>query len=882
MLAADDLREAWFGLANARLRLGEAASSATALATALSRHALLRGIESLADQVAAASGAPGWCGLATGGRLVLGAPAAARVTLALDGSALPARTRTLPDAAKSARQLDVAIDGRAVLGSPLDLAAMRRIEGLVEAHDGGLAGWAWHPADPDREPVLHLTAASGQRLAIRTLSGVPDIVGAGALARPRGFQIPAARLAGWRGPFAVCGPDGADLLGSPLDTGPLRPMAANPPLRRIPGRRPVVVVIAVDAENAATEACLKALLTPPGRGLRVLVIDDAPTELPLAALLDRVAGWRHVTPIRRPAMHGFAAGINAAIRANPGRDIVLLSPDAVASPGWLGRLRDAAYEAADIGSVTPLANDGAFVAYPGPPGTNKVPEAAQVDRLDRLAQSANGTATVAIPYGSAFCLYLRHDCLVATGMLRKDAFAQGAGAEEVADWCLRAGQAGWRHVAATGVFVGHGGAPPYAAARRFLAPRNQAVLDRLHPGRDALRAAWAAQDPLATARRRLDEHRWRPDRPRRRAGAPTVLLITHDAGGGVERHVAARCAALNEAGGRPLVLRPGRTPGDGRAALLGGPARDTYPNLVYALPSELSALAGRLRAERLAHIELHHLLGHDPAVLALLAVLGVPYDVHVHDYAWFCPRIALVGPTRRYCGEPAPDACEACVAIAGRAITEDIPVQALIDRSARLLRAARAVIAPSADAAARLRRHFRAVRPKVAPHDDDAALPAVIPLPAASSPLRRIVTVGAIGVEKGFDVLLGCARDAAARSLPLEFVIVGHTIDDATLLATGRSFVTGEFTAGEAASLIRAQRGVLGLLPSVWPETWCFALSDLWRAGLRVAAFDLGAQAERIRASGGRGIVLPLGLSPEAINNTLLAAIELSGHQCVV
>src|SRR5271166_923220 len=79
------------------------------------------------------------------------------------------------------------------------------------------------------------------------------------------------------------------------------------------GRPPGVVVIAVDAENAATEACLKALLTPPGRGLRVLVIDDAPTELPLAALLDRVAGWRHVTPIRRPAMHGFAAGINAAI-----------------------------------------------------------------------------------------------------------------------------------------------------------------------------------------------------------------------------------------------------------------------------------------------------------------------------------------------------------------------------------------------------------------------------------------------------------------------------------------------------------------------------------------------------------------------------------------
>ena len=126
------------------------------------------------------------------------------------------------------------------------------------------------------------------------------------------------------------------------------------------------------------------------------------------------------------------------------------------------------------------------------------------------------------------------------------------------------------------------------------------------------------------------------------------------------------------------------------------------------------------------------------------------------------------------------------------------------------------------------------------------------------------MTVGAIGIQKGFDVLLDCARDAASRRLPLEFVVVGHTIDDASLMSTGRVFVTGEFAAAEALPLIRAQHPTLALLPSIWPETWCFALSDLWQAGLRVAAFDLGAQAERIRASGGRGMLLPLGLSASA------------------
>jgi hypothetical protein len=43
-----------------------------------------------------------------------------------------------------------------------------------------------------------------------------------------------------------------------------------------------------------------------------------------------------------------------------------------------------------------------------------------------------------------------------------------------------------------------------------------------------------------------------------------------------------------------------------------------------------------------------------------------------------------------------------------------------------------------------------------------------------------------------------------------------------------------------------------------------------WRAGLQVAAFDIGAMAERIRATG-RGWVLPLGLPPASINNALLS-----------
>ena len=174
-------------------------------------------------------------------------------------------------------------------------------------------------------------------------------------------------------------------------------------------------------------------------------------------------------------------------------------------------------------------------------------------------------------------------------------------------------------------------------------------------------------------------------------------------------------------------------------------------------------------------------------------------------------------------------------------------------------------MAPSADCAARIRRHFPGVRPVVTPWEDDAA----IPPPPTPSRVGHVCVVGGIGVEKGYEVLLGCVRDAAARRLPLRYTVVGYTADDERLLAAGPVFITGQYAPAEVEGLIREQGADLALLPSIWPETWCFTLAQAWRAGLRAAVFDLGAPAERVRATGW-GHVLPLGLPPPALNDWLL------------
>jgi hypothetical protein len=175
-----------------------------------------------------------------------------------------------------------------------------------------------------------------------------------------------------------------------------------------------------------------------------------------------------------------------------------------------------------------------------------------------------------------------------------------------------------------------------------------------------------------------------------------------------------------------------------------------------------------------------------------------------------------------------------------------------------------------------MQRYFSDLKVDVEPH---AGLPAPIALPARASPKNtlRIALIGAIGTHKGYQILLRCARDARARKLPLEFVVIGLTENDAPLLATGKVFVTGYYGEAEAPHLLQRERPDIAWLPSVSPETWCYTLDYALAAELPVVAFDVGAIAERLRALS-KGDLLPLDLEPSRINDRLIALGNRQGH----
>jgi GT2 family glycosyltransferase/glycosyltransferase involved in cell wall biosynthesis len=767
------------------------------------------------------------------------------------------------------------VSGVELLGSGRSARPDFALDGRGGGAGRSIRGWAsigWAPANPLR---LRIADQEGHRAHMTTQTGPPSPEH-----WPFALNLHDAGLGGSRFEISAQLPDGR---WQPLPDTPLLlegavrlpALARNTAYRKKSGRlsarhlsrvtlRPTNmtdVIIPVYGAREETLACLKSVLATIGTTARAVVIDDATDDTALASALDELAAVGRIQLLRNVSNQGFVASVNRALACDTTRDAVLLNSDTLVFGDWLERLRAAAYSGRTVGTVTPFTNNGAIASYPLNGSDRVQPDVAAA--WHALAASVNSGATAQIPVGVGCCLYLRRDCLLDVGALDEAVFGRGYGEET--DFCLRARMRGWSHRLAADVFVFHAGGRSFRGQRAALMDRSQRLLNIRYPGYDDCISRFVDADSIGPLRRRMDERRLASFDGR------FVLVLTLALTGGVDRFVAERCRDFGRQGLFPLVLRPIAGAKPGRFELWTDAL--PVPDLRYEACVDLAAVRQLLRSLRVERVEIQHFLDLDPKLVEVALSLGPPYDVYLHDYVWICPRVTLIDGTGRYCREPALAACETCIRKNGSRLEDSLSVAALRRRSARWLQGARAVYAPSSDAALRYQRYFPGLPIRVRAHGP--MLSAEAPPPsAAPDSIIRVALIGALGEHKGYRVLLDCARDAKKRRLPLDFVVIGYTEDDRRLLKTSKVFVTGRYTEGEAPYLIGRERPHLAFMPSVWPETWCYALDHVVRAGLPVVAFDLGAIAERLRAAG-LGILLSLDSKPSEINDRFLEIATL-------
>ena len=360
-----------------------------------------------------------------------------------------------------------------------------------------IQGWAVDLRNVHAPATLELEA-NGQTMLVTANVANPLLAAAGLPTTHGGIRIkvPNPTLA-----VTVKFATGLPLLGSPVSAMPT--FVPPAPVADAGKHHPVDVLIPIYDGLEETLECIDSAIA--ARKLnrtphRLVVLDDATPIVALRKALKVLASKGKITVVHQPVNLGFIRTMNRAMALSPRQDVVWLNADTRVHGNWLDRLRDTAYTADDIASVTPFTNNGELMSFPVSRVSSPMPTAGEQAELDRLASDIAGPV-VELETGCGFCLYIKRAALNAVGYLDEVHLSRGYGEET--DWCLRARRSGWRHMGATHVFVAHKGGVSFKEEKMLRVAYNNAILRTRFPTAEADYEAFCKRDPLQPARNAL-------------------------------------------------------------------------------------------------------------------------------------------------------------------------------------------------------------------------------------------------------------------------------------------------------------------------------------------------------------------------------------------
>ena len=583
---------------------------------------------------------------------------------------------------------------------------------------------------------------------------------------------------------------------------------------------------------------------------RLILIDDASSDAALRPFLRSwVAAQTHAFPgritlIEHNENQGFIRSVNAglALAIGHGDHVVLLNSDAFVPPGWATRLMRPYLAHDRVATVTPMSNDAEI--FSAPVICKRSPLAQdEADQIDALAATMHPDAALAdAPTGVGFCMAMSIDYLRRIPAL-DTAFGRGYG-EEV-DWCQKIRALGGRHLGLANLFVEHRGGTSFGRTeKQRLVARNNAVISHRYPNYDADVQRFIAADPLAAPRLAL-AIAWAAGR----AVGPMPIYLAHDLGGGAEDYLTHRIAAALPQ--TALVLRTG-------TAFRWQLELHSAQGMTRGSTDDFALIQRLLDPVKQRRIVYSCAVGDaDPADLPakLLALKRGPQDqieILVHDYFPISPSYSLLGGSGQYCGLPDATTTDPAHSVR-RPNGAVLTLQNWQANWGRLIAAADEVTVFSHSSAAIMAAAYPQAHRKLrlTPHRLLVDLPA---LRAVAGERPVIGVLGNIGLHKGAGVLRDLSQDLN-RSGAAKLVVLGR-MDPLYALATSAQ-VHGGYLRADIPALV-ARYGITDwLIPSIWPETFSYTTHEAIATGLPVWCFDLGAQADAVRASQ-RGGVIPI------------------------
>ena len=462
---------------------------------------------------------------------------------------------------------------------------------------------------------------------------------------------------------------------------------------------------------------------------------------------------------------------------------------------------------------------------------------------------------------------MRRSVINAIGKLDID-FGRGYGEEN--DFCMRALKSGYKNLFAHDVFVFHSGEVSFKEFRDVEFESGQALLWRKHPDYVRRVQEYIDADPARVARIRADLYRLA-----KILGSNTAVLISNPAVGGLDTHLQSLARRLQSSGMNVLIIYVGLEMGENLSLRIFDEGKEIFiPSFKYLriiADRDLILLFCEWLKPKLLHVHSLATLTWRAMtnIVSILAQFENDYYVTLHDYDSICHRHHLIDIEGQYCEPFNVEKCRKCVVLdkAAKDYVDPIERQRIY---ATYLSKAKCVFVPSNDTKMRLQSFFPDVPFLVREHEEQYPIYEWERTRRKSGPLR-ICAIGAIGPHKGSNLLYSLALDAKLRALQINYCIVGYSAISDSMREVG-VIETGRYASNEACfALLKEVEPDFILLPSIWPETYCYTLSIALQSRNPIIVFDIGAQAERLRGVR-NAIILDRAIiaHPEWINDAIL------------
>lgn len=638
-------------------------------------------------------------------------------------------------------------------------------------------------------------------------------------------------------------------------------LALNPILLSDSHSKVDIIIPVYGAPDDTLRCIFSVLNTKNDIPFNLVVIEDYGPIPELRSQLKQLSRQFHFEYYENPENLGFVLTCNRGFDLHQDRDVILLNSDTEVFDGWLDRMIDCAIRNPKAGTITAVSNNATICSYPFFCEDYSYGYEITDAQLSILFAKYNAKQSVVAPTGVGFCMYIRRNCLKQIGGFNYKLFGKGYGEEN--DLCVRAKNAGWENLIAVDTFVRHYGSSSFSNNVR-LERVNHAinVLKKVHPNYLPSVREFIAMNPMKPFLNRIDCERLNQYIHNKKV----ILYITHDLGGGTEKHHLEMVDRLVREGYAVLSLKPH----DKYGAIL-------YLEGIYPVPNikiptntiELMNCIKNIWSVSVVHI--HHLKGFGQELVdSLINVLieyHIPYYFTVHDYYSICPRINLIGVDNVFCGEPIENFCNQCIKGMKEAEHVGCNISKWRQRYQIIMENAQKVFVPDADVQWRLQRYFAHLDFIVRPHFDIwEILPEMTnisknhPLPLEEKELSstRIGIIGAIGHHKGYYQVLEVAELCQKLSLNIQFVIIGYTQDDVRLSTLNNVEILGKYEDKELIGKILSAQVNAIWFPAIWPETYSYTLSAALLVGLPIIAFDFGAIARRVRETHQNSILIPI------------------------